>query len=65
MENDNYECIYGRLQKAAPNADKRTALQKLKAKIVLLHSTRLQQLLADNNAAERIEGEQPTIYNVL
>ena len=48
-----------------PNADTRNALQKLKAKIVRLHSTRLQQLLADNNAAERIDGEQPTTYNVL
>ena len=40
-------------------------LQHTKAKIVQLHITRLQQILADNNAAERIEGEKPTLYNVL
>ena len=46
-------------------ADTRTVLQKLKAKIVRLHDIRLNQLLIDNNAAERFEGEQPTMYNVL
>jgi hypothetical protein len=40
-------------------------LQHTKAKIVQLYIARLQQILADNNAAERIEGEQPTLYNVL
>jgi hypothetical protein len=34
-------------------------------KIVRLHNIRLNQLLIDNNTAERIEGEQPTMYNVL
>jgi hypothetical protein len=34
MENYYYECIYERLQQAAPNADTRIVLQKLKAKIV-------------------------------
>jgi hypothetical protein len=29
------------------------------------HNIRLNQLLIDNNIAERIEGEQPTMYNVL
>ena len=48
-----------------PKADTRTVLQKLKAKIVRLHDIRLNQLLIDNNAAERFEGEQPTMYNVL
>jgi hypothetical protein len=47
-----------------PPLTTRAELQRLKAKIVRLHSTRLHHLLADNNAAERIEGE-PTIYHVL
>ena len=34
-------------------------------KSVRLHNTRLQQIFIDNNAAERIEGEQPTMQNVL
>ena len=46
----------------AHNADARTVLQKLKAKIVLLHNIRLNQLLINNNTAERIEGEQATMY---
>jgi hypothetical protein len=65
MENYYYECMYERLHQPAHNADTRTALQKLKAKIVRLHNLRLNQLLTDNNTAERIEGEQPTTYNVL
>jgi hypothetical protein len=32
---------------------------------VRLRNTRLHHLLADNNAAEKIEGEQPTLYHVL
>jgi hypothetical protein len=65
MENYYYECIYGRLQQPAHSADTRTVLQKLKAKIVRLHNIRPNQLLIGNNTAERIEGEQPTMYNVL
>jgi hypothetical protein len=65
MENYYYECIYEKLQQTAHNADTRTVLQKLKAKTVRLHKIRLNQLLIDNNTAERIEGEQPTMYNVL
>ena len=53
------------MQHDAPNDDTRTALQQFKAKIVRIHSTRLQHLLADNNAAERNEDEQPTGYNLL
>ena len=65
MENYYYECIYERLQQAVPNAVIRTVLQKRKAEIVQFQSTRSQQLLANNNAAERTEGEQPTVYKVL
>jgi glutamate synthase domain-containing protein 2 len=65
MDNNYYECIYERLKQPAHNADTRTVLQKLKAKIVHLHNIRLNQLLNDNNTAERTEGEQPTMYNVL
>ena len=61
MENYYKECIYERLQQPAHNADTRTVLQKLKEKIVRLHNIRLNQLPFDNNTAERIEGEQPTM----
>jgi hypothetical protein len=57
MENYYYECIYERLKQPAHNADTRTVLQKLKAKIV--------RLLIDINTAEKIEGKKPTMYNVL
>jgi ribosomal protein S19 len=40
-------------------------LQKLKAKIVRLHNIQLNNLLFDNNTAERVEGEKPAMYNVL
>jgi hypothetical protein len=65
MENYYYECIYESLQQPAHNVDTRSVLQKLKAKIVRLHNIRLNQLPIDNNTAERIEGEQPTMYNIL
>ena len=65
MENFYYQCIYERLQQPAPNAYTRAVLQKLKAKIVRLHNIRLNQLLIDNYATDRTEGEQPTTYNVL
>jgi len=49
------------LQQAAPTDDTHTALQHIKSKLVRLHSTRLQQIITDNKAADWIEGEQPTL----
>jgi hypothetical protein len=65
MENYYYECIYEILQLPDPDKTPRPVLNSLKAKNVRLQNTKLQRIINDNNQAERIEGEQPTTYNVL
>jgi hypothetical protein len=65
MQDYYYDCIYEILQLPDPEKTLRPILNSLKAKIVRLQNTKLQRILNDNNQAERIEGEQPTTYNVL
>jgi hypothetical protein len=65
MVNYYYTCIYEVLQQATPDDTTLPTLNRLKAKLVRLHSVRLQKVLIDSNDADRIEGENPTLYNVL
>ena len=65
MENFYYTCIYEILRRAAPDGNTLPALNRLKAKLVRLQSVRLQKILLDNDDADRLEGETPTLYNVL
>jgi hypothetical protein len=58
-------CIYDVLQQATPDDTTLPTLNRLKAKLVRLHSVRLQKLLINSNDVEGIEGENPTLYNVL
>jgi hypothetical protein len=64
MENHLYECIYDVLQQSSPS-DNLPVLNRLKAKIVRLHSIRLQEILLDNTKADRIDEEQPSLYHIL
>ena len=63
MENHLYECIYDVLQQPGPNDKTLPPLNRLKLKIVRLHSIRLQKIFEDNSDAHRAVGEQPTIYH--
>jgi len=61
MENHLYECVYDVLKRPGPSDQILSALNRLKANIVRLHSRRLQKILDDNNDADRPDGHQPTI----
>jgi hypothetical protein len=64
MENHLYECMYDVLQRPGPSDQTLPPLNRLKAKIVLLHSRRLQKIFDDNNDADRPDGYQPTMYHI-
>jgi hypothetical protein len=55
-----FECIYEVLQRSTPTDSTLPTLNRLKAELV-----RLQKLLLDTNETDRIDGEKPTLYNVL
>lgn len=65
MENFLYECIYDILRSSAPQENKWPALQKYKAKIVKLHTDKLNTVLLDNDENDRLDGEEPTLFHVL
>ena len=65
MENHLYECIYDVLQRDPSTQNIRPILNRLKAKIVRLHSIRMQRLLLDTEEANRLESERPTLYHTL
>jgi hypothetical protein len=48
-----------------PSDNTLLVLNSQKAKILWLHSIRLQNILVDNNDADRPDGELPTLYHVL
>jgi len=63
MENHLYKCMYDVLQRPGPSDQTLTALNGLQTKIVRLHSRRLHKILDDNNDADILDGDQPTIYH--
>jgi hypothetical protein len=65
MVNYYYTCIYEVLQQATPDDTTLPTINRLKAKLVRLHSVRLQKVLINSKDTDRIEGENPTLYNVL
>jgi hypothetical protein len=65
MENHLYQCIYGILRSDIPEAAKLHTLQKYKAKIVRLHSTRLEKATLDNDSKDRLEGEEPSLFHII
>ena len=56
MENFLYECIYDILSSSAPQEEKWPALKRYKAKIVKLHTDRINTILLDNNENDRLGG---------
>jgi len=64
MENYLYESMYDVLQRPGPSDQTLPALNLLKAKMVRLHSRRLQKILDDNNDADRPDRDQLTIYHI-
>ena len=65
MENLYFSCIYDLLQGDATHADMCSQLNSLKAKLVNLQHRKLQTILLDTDQAGRIDGEAPSLYNVL
>ena len=57
-ENHSHECMYDVLQRPGHSDQTLLALNRLKAKIVLLHSRRLQKMVEDNNDADRPDGDR-------
>ena len=65
MENFYYSCIYALLKRDHTHAKMRAQLNNLKAKLVKLQHRKLQAVFLDTDQADRIEGETPSLYNVL
>ena len=65
MENHLYGCIYDILRSDAPETENLPALRRYKAKIVRLHASRMKKVLLDNNAQDKIDGEEPTLFHIL
>ena len=65
MENYFYACICDILRSYTPQEDNWPALKRYKAKMVKLHTDRLNTVLLDNEEGDRIYGEEPTLFHEL
>ena len=65
MENHLYECLYDIISSDASETDKFPALQRYKTKIVRLHTERNARILLDATVHDRMEDEEPSLYNAL
>lgn len=65
MENFYYECLYDILREADPNGANLPALKHNKAKIIKLHSIRMQTSLLDTTEADKLAGERPTLFHLI
>jgi len=65
MENHLYQCIYDILLGDIPESAKLPALQRYKAKIVRLHARRMEKVMLDNNAQDKMEDEEPSLFHIL
>jgi len=59
MEKHLYRCIYDILLSDIPEPAKLPALQRYKVKIVHLHARRMEKLILDNNAQDKMEMRNP------
>jgi len=65
LENHLYECLYDILAQKIPEQEKRPRLNKMKAKIVKLHSETLKiTIMADIDKSDRTEEETPSLYHI-
>jgi len=65
MENHLYQCIYDILLSDIPEPAKLPALQRYKAKIVRLHERRMEKVVLDNSAQDKMEDEEPSLFHIL
>ena len=65
MKNHLYECLYDVLRSNAPARDKLPALQRYKAKLVRLHAERANKAFLDTKEHVLLEGEEPSLFQVL
>jgi hypothetical protein len=61
MENHLYDCLYDILRGETPETDKYYTLQRYKAKIVNLHSTKRAKILLDTHTIRERKNTQPSI----
>jgi len=64
LENNYYECIYDIIAQNSPQEEKLPRLNRLKAKIVKMHSARLQAITLDTKDTDHMDDEHPTIYHI-
>jgi len=64
MENHIYQCIYDILLSDIPELAKLPALQRYKAKIVRLYARRMEKVMLDNNAQDKMEDEEPSLFHI-
>ena len=65
MENFYYDCIYDILWNTYQHRKKLTVLNSFNAKIVNLHSNRLQSVMLDNDVPKRLAGERTSLFHNL
>ena len=65
MQNHLYQCRYDILRSDIPEPAKLPALQRYKAKIVRLHARRMEKVMLDNNAQDKMEDEEPSLFHIL
>jgi len=64
MENRVHQCIYDIFSSDIPEVAKLPAPQHYKSKIVRLNARRMEVML-DNNAQDKLEGEEPPLFHIL
>jgi len=64
LENHYYECIYDIIAQNSPHEEKLPKLNRLKAKIVKMHSDRLKTIALDTQDTDQMDDEHPTIYHI-
>jgi len=65
MENHLYQCIYDILSSNISEPPKLPALQRYKARIVRLHAWRMEKVMLENNAQDKMEEEEPFLLHIL
>jgi len=65
MENHLYQCIYDILLSDIPEPAKLPALQRYKAKIVRLHSRRMEKVMLNKNVQDKLDDEEPSFSHIL
>ena len=65
MEEHLYECIYDIQRSNTPPADKPSALNSYKARLVCLLAHKMEKLMLDTNVHNSLDGEELTLFQVL